>query len=132
MLIWLAGGSVSLCHPSRESGCERCCSAVARVVRKLLHLMSIADECSPKLSSILEADESYVLRVLVADIVRELLHSGTERAILKSSPGSQKIIDEFPVAKEADPVWMSRAVDHLSNTDVGRAFSEKYDHSAVI
>ncbi|KAI1614394.1 hypothetical protein EDD36DRAFT_225641 [Exophiala viscosa] len=78
-----------------------------------------------RLHSILEADQSHVLRVLVADIVRELLHNGAERATLKSSPGSQRIIDEFPVAKEADSVWLSRAVEHLSDTDVGRAFSEQ-------
>ncbi|KAK4936358.1 hypothetical protein LTR10_022732 [Elasticomyces elasticus] len=77
-----------------------------------------------KLSSMLEADESYVLRILVADVIRELLHTGAERANFKS-PRSQDLIEKFPVAKEPDATWMSRVVDHLSDIDVGRAFSEQ-------
>ncbi|KIV78394.1 hypothetical protein PV11_10116 [Exophiala sideris] len=72
----------------------------------------------------LEADESYVLRILVADVIRELLHTGAERANFKS-PRAQDIIEKFPVAKEPDATWMSRVVDHLSDIDVGRAFSEQ-------
>lgn len=46
---------------------------------------------------------------------------------MKGSPTrSLKIIDDFPIAKEADPVWMARVIEHLSGHDVGRAFSEPY------
>lgn len=89
----------------------------------------MSDRTSRNLCSVLESDQSHVLRVLIADLVRELLHNGTERSIFKSSPGSLKIIDEFPFAKEADPVWMGRVIEHLSGNDVGRAFSEPYGRS---
>ncbi|KAK5383179.1 hypothetical protein LTS03_002427 [Exophiala xenobiotica] len=77
------------------------------------------------LTPFLEAHESYVLRVLVADIVRGLLYNGMDRAVLKSSPGPLRIVDDIPISENAEAEWLGRVVDFLSDYDLGRAFAER-------
>ncbi|OAP54881.1 hypothetical protein AYL99_10581 [Fonsecaea erecta] len=76
---------------------------------------------SPYLETILATGESYFLRILIADVVRELLFNGAEREPLKKSCNRRSIVDDFPLSKNGDSMWLSKIVDHLSAHDVARA-----------
>ena len=88
--------------------------------------VSSSDLYSCMLTPFLEAHESYLLRVLVANIVRGLLYNGMDRAVLKSSPGPLRLVDDLPVSENAEAEWLGRVVDFLSEFDLGRAFAERY------
>ncbi|KAK5285783.1 hypothetical protein LTR80_010482 [Exophiala xenobiotica] len=103
----------------------------AQLLSVVLHDSSVArnsiaqlQDCC-MLTPFLEAHESYVLRVLVADIVRGLLYNGMDRAVLKSSPGPLRIVDDIPISENAEAEWLGRVVDFLSDYDLGRAFAER-------
>ncbi|KIX97803.1 uncharacterized protein Z520_06581 [Fonsecaea multimorphosa CBS 102226] len=74
------------------------------------------------LTAILATGESYFLRILIADVVRELLFKGAEREPLKKSCSRPGIVDDFPLSQNGDSVWLSKIIDHLSGNDVARAF----------
>lgn len=80
------------------------------------------------MTSILEKDNSYILRVLLADSMRELLYNGGERAVLKKLTGAPRIIDDLPLSKRADSAWMSQVIDHLNEFDLGQTVAERYAH----
>lgn len=91
-----------------------------------VYQVSSSDLYSCMLTPFLEAHESYLLRVLVADIVRGLLYNGMDRAVLKSSPGPLRIVDDIPISENAEAEWLGRVVEFLSDFDLRRAFAERY------
>ncbi|ETI29310.1 hypothetical protein G647_01763 [Cladophialophora carrionii CBS 160.54] len=80
---------------------------------------------SPLLTTILEVDRSHFLRILVADVIRELLYNGTERVVFGRSPGLRKIVEHFPLSPVGDSKWMGEVIEHFSQIDLARAFVEE-------
>jgi hypothetical protein len=75
---------------------------------------------------IVELDNSHFLRILVADVIREMLYKGAERLVFGKSSASRRIVENFPLSATGDSKWMSEVVEYFSQIDVARAFVEEY------
>ena len=71
---------------------------------------------SKHMLTILATDQSHFLRVLVADIVRELLVKGADRAVFMKS-GLEKSVESFPVSQIVDSKWMSEITEYFTKID---------------
>jgi hypothetical protein len=81
---------------------------------------------SQDLTTILRADQSSFLRILVADTVRELLIKGAERAAIAKSPFIRKIVENLPLSKTGDSKWMGETVSYLDQLRATRPVPGQY------
>ncbi|OCT54506.1 hypothetical protein CLCR_00753 [Cladophialophora carrionii] len=80
---------------------------------------------SPLLTTILEVDRSHFLRILVADVIRELLYNGAERVVFGPSPGLRRIVENFPLSPVGDSKWMGEVIEYFSQIYLERASVEE-------
>ncbi|KAJ9620688.1 hypothetical protein H2204_012174 [Knufia peltigerae] len=66
------------------------------------------------LASLIETDENCLLRVLTANVVRQMSCTKMESALFKKSLGSLRDIDAFPVSEQADSDWLNRIMEYVN------------------
>ncbi len=96
---------------------------VGRLALGLRHLLILT---SLHLTTILEADPSHFLRILVADAIRGLLYNGAEPVVFGKSAAARKMIKMLPRSKNGGSKWMSDLVDYLRQIDLAKASTVEY------
>lgn len=75
---------------------------------------SSANTSRRALASLIETDENCLLRVLTANVVRQMSCTKMESALFKKSLGSLRDIDAFPVSEQADSDWLNRIMEYVN------------------
>ena len=82
--------------------------------------------------TIIEAEKDYFLRILIADVVRELLFNGAEPEAFARSPASRKIVRRFPQSQSGNTSWMTQILEYLDQIDVARPKHEECGDLATV
>lgn len=87
------------------------------------HQMITNSDCTP-IGLLVRDHDDYVLRFLVADILRELLVGDVDRKACWPSGSAQHFVDSFPTERHVTPTWLSHIQDYLSDVDKAMAFRD--------
>lgn len=76
----------------------------------------------PLLGDALLTSDDYVLRFLVADVVRGLIQNGVDRNLLWPDGSAPESIEEFPSEQHVTDSWLLNVRDYLSSVDQKQSF----------
>lgn len=112
--------------PSISDNAKRCAAQMLVVAisghRDIEDLITVTDR--DRLCQLAHNQNDYVLRVLVANVLRESLSSASNPKSLWPLDTLQSTIDNFPVAKETSSAWLMDVQDYFSETDKQSSFRE--------
>jgi hypothetical protein len=77
---------------------------------------------SAALGVIVITDFGYALRIVVAELIRELLVGRFDLHIFWPAGTSPSTFAEFPLSEQSDSQWMERILEFLGQVDLGREF----------
>jgi hypothetical protein len=81
---------------------------------------------SEHLITLIEVEHSVVLRLLVCDVVRQLVSTRADGAFCESHK-AKSVVKNFPRAGKANAEWLSQTVNLLEQIDTARANTPRYD-----
>lgn len=79
------------------------------------------------LASLIETDENCLLRVLTANVVRQMLCNYKEDSVFKKSLGSAANLDALPISESADSNWLNRMMEYVNKSSKRCTSSGEYD-----
>ncbi|KPI39563.1 uncharacterized protein AB675_3378 [Cyphellophora attinorum] len=110
-------------------------SATPEARRAVAQLLSIMNKGTNDLGTLLRpsqhltvlgdallTSDDYVLRILVADVMRGLIQNGVDRTSLWPHGTAPESIEKFPSEQHATDSWLLNARDYLSSVDQKQSF----------